>query len=324
MMKKGKESKGKSFAVYFGISFVIFLAASMGIGTLVHKTGEIQLFGETEENLMDDLEFLVDADSEFYEAFQDKNRINILLLGVNDGLTDTIMVGSFDTDARHLDLISVPRDTYYHRDGYEGAAERKINAAYRGHAINTARAVSEILLGMPLHYYVIVDYEGIEKIVDSMGGVPMYIEFPMKYSDPTDKPPLYINIPAGEQVLDGEHAVQFLRYRKGYSEGDIGRVKAQQEFMKAAFRQMLGFELPKVAKTIFKNVESDITLDMTLKMAAKAAGMDADSMETYLMPATYENEAPWYVYPDNAGIEEMIRTIYSIEAPAEEGTDAKE
>ena len=309
------KGNGKVFALSFIISFLIFSAVGVGGSMLLQKTEEVQIFGETKDTLKEDLklDFLVDADSEFYEAFQDANRVNLLLLGVNGGLTDTIMVGSFDMDAKHLDLISIPRDTYYPRKGYVGAAEYKLNAAYNDRPINTARAVSEILQGMPLHYYAVVGYDGIESIVDSMGGVPMNVEFHMRYTDPTDKPPLVIDIPAGEQVLDGEHAVQFLRYRKGYREGDIGRIKAQQEFMKSAFKQMLGFDLPKVAKTVYKNVDSDITLNMTLKLAAKAVGMTSEDMETYLMPATYQNEAPWYVYPDEAGIEDMIRTIYCLD-----------
>ena len=97
--------------------------------------------------------------------------------------------------------------------------------------------MSDLLLGMPIHYYAMVDYDGVSTIVDSMGGIPMDIPFRMRYNDPYDKPPLHIDIPEGQQILDGEHAVQFLRYRHGYPEGDIGRVKAQQAFMKAAFKQ---------------------------------------------------------------------------------------
>ena len=296
------------------------------VSSFFGRVSDIPIFGETETNLMDEMPVLVDEDSIFFEAFQDKNRINVLLMGINQNLADTIMVASFDYDAKHVDLISIPRDTYYHRNGYYNPGALKINAIYQNthEPLETAIAVSELLLGMPIHCYAIVDYEGIKKIVETMGGVPMHIPFDMKYSDPTDKPPLYINIPAGDQVLDGEHAVQFIRYRKGYREGGIGRIKAQQEFMKSAFRQMLGFDLPKITKVIVENIESDITLGTAMKIAKKAVGMSSDSIETYIMPHTLQGEAPYYVYPDSEGIAEMIAQIYSIEpetTPEEDEAD---
>ena len=300
------------FLKYFIIAFIVMMLIMTPVRMLFRTVGDIQPF-QPEENLMDSLNYIVGRDSPFFEAFQDKARVNFLLLGVNDGLTDTIMVASFDMDAQHVDLISIPRDTFYQRPGYNGAAEKKINAAYRGSAINTAQAVSDVLLGMPLHYYAVIEYEGVKNVVDAIGGVPMNIEFHMKYSDPTDKPPLYIDIPAGQQVLDGDHAMQFLRYRKGYVEGDLGRVKAQQEFMKSAFKQALNSNLLKTAETIFANVESDITLEMVGKIVTKAIGMEGGSIATYMMPNTPDPEAPYYVYPKAEEIGEMLKEIYSIE-----------
>ena len=167
---------------------------------------------------------------------------------------------------------------------------------------------------MPINYYVIIGYDGVENIVDAMGGVPMTIrKGGMHYKDPYDTPPLVIDIPEGAQVLDGKHAVQFLRYRKGYLEGDIGRVKAHQEFMKSAFRQCLSYKLPKIAKTVFNNVESDITIGEALSLANSATGISSNAIETYMLPSTPLPDPPYYVIPDAQGIAEMINQIYSIE-----------
>lgn len=321
-----KNKNIKIFISYFLIVFVIATAGFVGAGKAIKEVAESPIFGETETNLMDDMPVLVSEDSIFFEAFQDKSRVNVLLMGLNQNLADTIMVVSFDYEAKHVDLISIPRDTYYYREEYRHSPGfLKINAIYQKtkEPLETAMAVSEILLGMPLHFYAIVDYDGIKEIVDTMGGVSMNIPFHMKYTDITDKPPLYIDIPAGEQVLDGEHAVQFLRYRKGYREGDIGRVKAQQEFMKSAFRQMLGFDLPKIAKVILKNIESDIDLGTTMKIVTKSIGIQGDAIETYVMPHTLQDVAPYYVYPDSKGIAEVITAIYSIEAEPEPGTETE-
>jgi LCP family protein required for cell wall assembly len=257
--------------------------------------------------------------------------VNILMLGVNDGMTDTIMLGSYDLDAKHVDVNSIPRDTYYPREDARSAAERKINSIYSvKKAVGTAAAVSDLLMGMPINYYVVVDYDVVKKVVDSMGGVPMNITFHMHYNDPYDKPPLKIDIPEGYQVLDGETAVKFLRFRKGsngypgYPEGDIGRIKAQQEFVKSAFRQALGFSLPKVVKTTLDNVDSDLPLGMATKLATNAVGLDGEDMRTVMIPGeagTKDGLSYWF--PDEDGVEEMLTEIYNLEPEAGEGESAE-
>jgi cell envelope-related function transcriptional attenuator common domain len=310
-----KKNPMQSFLRTFLIAFIVFVILCTPGLAIFGKVSDAKLFpigDQSTGSLEEQLPVIVDKSSPFFEAFKDKHRVNILLLGVNGGLTDTIMVASFDKDAKHVDLISVPRDTYYHRDGYNSEGENKINAAFRGDPVNTAKAVSEVLMGMPINYYAIVKYKGVENIVNAMGGVPMDIPFNMKYNDPYDKPPLVINIPKGQQVLDGKHAVQFLRYRKGYLEGDIGRVKAHQQFMKSAFKQCISFNLPKITKTVFNNVESDITIGAATSLAASAIGITGDDIQTYLIPATYQPDPPYYVIPDSKKIADMITEIYSI------------
>ncbi len=316
----------KTFAIYFIISLLTATLAMTFLGLLAKEVAESKPFGETETELLEDMPTLVDEDSIFFKPFRDSKRINVLLLGFNQNLSDTMMLVSFDYEAKHVDIISVPRDTYYYRKGYHNPGSLKINAIYQRtwQPLETAIAVSDVLLGIPIHYYAIIDYEGIKEVVDTMGGVPMHIPFHMKYRDPTDKPPLVIDIPAGDQILDGEHAVQFLRYRKGYREGDIGRVKAQQEFMKSAFKQALGFDLPKIAKVVMKNVESDLDLGTVLTLLTKSAGIKGEDIATYVMPHTLQGVAPYFVYPDSEGIAEVIKEIYSIEPEPEETGETEE
>ena len=282
---------------------------------------------------MEDMPSLVDKDSPFFKAFKDSKRVNILLMGVNDGMTDTIMLGSYDMETKHVDVISIPRDTYYPREGANSPAQKKINSIYGAHkAVGTATAVSDVLKGMPINYYVVVDYKVVKKVVNAMGGVPMNIEFHMHYNDPYDKPPLKIDIPEGYQVLDGDTAVQFLRFRHSnsgsgypsYPEGDIGRIKAQQEFVKSAFRQAIGFSLPKVVKTTIENVDSDLPLGMALKLAANAVGLSGEDIQTITIPGksgTKDHLSYWF--PDEDGIEEMLTEIYNPKTDTEK-TDSKD
>ncbi len=101
-----------------------------------------------------------------------------------------------------------------------------------------------------------MDYRGVESIVDSLGGIEVVVPFHMVYKDPptATPPPLYINIPEGKQILDGKQSLNFLRYRKGnkgksgYIDGDLGRIKSQQEFLKSFIDKTLSHKLPIVVK----------------------------------------------------------------------------
>ncbi len=319
----------KKFLKHFFLYLIIITLLLVPVRLLLGRASETRIFSG-EENLLRDLETLVDSDSPFHEEFRDSKRVNVLVMGVNHGMTDTLMLASYDLDLQRIDVISVPRDTYYYREGYTHPAAHKINAIYNAEgAVGTARAVSDILLGMPIHYYAVVDYADVEKVVDSMGGVPIHIPQRMQYSDPYDKPvPLKIDIPAGEQVLDGKTAVGYLRFRS-YPQGDIGRVAAQQAFIQAAFKQALGKDLLKVVNTALDNVDSDISLGMAVKLGTRALGLKSEDLHTWLTPgkaATANKLSYWWT--DSEQIEEMLRQIY--DPPAEEegttpaGVDAEE
>ncbi len=316
-----KENKGKALIVglrHFVVAFLIFTVLFTGIGFVFSKIGDINLFSGIDEGAVSDftLASIVDTSSPFFHTFSESEKVNILLLGVNPPLSDTIMLASFDMKTKHIDLISIPRDTYYPRDGYNHAAEKKLNAAYRKDPLNTAVAVSEILQGIPIHYYAVIEFEGIENIVDSMNGVPVNVPFAMRYNDPADNPPLHISIEKGEQVLMGKDAVDYLRFRKSnvkgfrsYATSDLEREKAQQEFLKSAFQQSIT-HLPSVVKSIHENVVSNIDLKTALQIASKTAGMSKDDIATYSLPGTAMDKSPWYYHPDEEAIKTMLTHIY--------------
>ncbi len=312
--------KSKTFIKFFLIFLVLFTLILIPVTKAVSN---INLFEKHDvDNIEEKMNVLVDPNSPFFEAFTKSKRMNMLLLGVNTNLTDVIMVVSWDMDHDKVSTISVPRDTYFKREGYSGAS-LKINAIYgRDHdVVGLANAVSETLCGIPINYYAVVDYDSVRTIVDGIGGVPIDVPMAMNYDDPYDKPPLHIRIPAGEQVLDGEHAVQYLRFRHGYGNGDIGRIGAQQEFMKSAFKQAIDHGIIDSAKLITTNVESDLTVGAAAKYALSALGLNGESINTYMVPGKEDHSTgPSYWMPDQAGIEEMLFEIYNI--PSEEETSA--
>ena len=254
------------------------------------------------------------GDGPLSDLYRDSERVNVLLLGdTMQGLTDTIMVGSYDMKNQHVDIISVPRDTYYPRDDYPGAALSKINSVYKTEGIEGAsEAVSDVIANIPLHAYAIIDENAIREIVDSMGGVPMNVPFDMKYTD--KKTDLYIDLKKGQQTLNGDQAVQFIRYRKGYKTGDLGRVEAQQEFMSNAFEKAIGWHLPKVAVTVVNNVDTDLTAGTAVRVGIKGVFLDRKDLETKTLPgdSSYKNGASYFIV-DEDKTEDMIRQIYSSE-----------
>src|SRR5690554_2085874 len=109
--------------------------------------------------------------SDLQKLIEKSKRLNIVLLGMEGPRTDTIILASFDPVSKNVDLISIPRDTYFHSEGYNHPEQKKINAVYGRSGVNgTMSVVSHILGKIPIHGYIQVTYEGIENIVDSLGG----------------------------------------------------------------------------------------------------------------------------------------------------------
>ena len=94
--------------------------------------------------------------------------------------------------------------------------------------------------------------------------------------------------------------------------------------MKSAFKQCISFDLPKIAKTVFENVESNITLGTATRLATKAIGISGDDIKTYMLPNTAQPDPPFYVIPDAEKTADMIYEIYSIEAENTSGSSINE
>ncbi len=242
---------------------------------------------------------------------KNSKRFNVLVVGLENTRTDTIILASYDTESKKADLISVPRDTYYPRSSDDPAELKKINAVYAQEGIESLTASVQKLLGIPVDKYVIIDYEAVVACVDKLGGVEVDVPFHMVYSDPYDKPPLHIDIPEGRQVLNGEQSLKFLRYRKGYSNQDLGRIEAQQQFIKSAVRKALGFELPSLIKEAYSYIDTNLKLMDLIGLAGSVIGFSTDNINMNTLPG---EEAPLeglsFYLPDKEDIAEMVLNIY--------------
>jgi LCP family protein required for cell wall assembly len=256
--------------------------------------------------------------TELQKLTEKSSRINVLLMGLEGTRTDTMILASFDPKSKKVDLISIPRDTYHETAGYTRADQKKINAVYGfkrdngGGPEGVMKAVANILK-VPIHHYVTMSYKGVENIVDSLGGVKVNIPFNMDYDDPYSKPPLHIHFKKGTRVLKGKDAIKFLRHRQNndgtHSDGDIGRIKRQKQFVKSAAKSALNLKkLPAVARTVFKFVKTDMELDQIVYYATKAVGISENDIETYTLPGKPKGIS-YYIY-DSTETKNLMIQIY--------------
>lgn len=188
-----------------------------------------------------------------------KGYYTFLLVGTNDDYnTDTMMLCSVDTVNDKVNLVSVNRDTQIDTD----SSNKKINGVYGRSGVEAmCQAVTDIT-GVPIHYYVVVNMESFEKLVDLIGGVEYNVPFDMYHPDRTH-PNEAIDLKAGLQTLDGHKALQFVRFRST-SENDFGRVNRQKDFLIATLKQvMANFSLSQIQDYIGifnENVKTNMTV----------------------------------------------------------------
>lgn len=251
---------------------------------------------------------------------KNSKRVNVIVLGLEGPRSDTMIFASFDPENKSLDIISIPRDTYLVRKGYNRADQKKINAAYGAHGAKGVKTVvSSLFFNIPVDYYITLTYEGVEAIVNSIGGVPVYIPKKMEYDDKYSKPPTRIYFEPGHHVLNGAKSVEFLRYRqpnKGSGaldrHGDLGRVKAQQEFIKSAMKKVLGPKLPNAVASGFRHVKTDITLKAAMKYATSAVGLKIEDINMSVLPGEPRREKTGdYFFHDPIATMELLIEIYS-------------
>lgn len=207
--------------------------------------------------------------------------INILLIGVGGEshpggtLADSIMVASIDTKTKNVSLLSLPRDLYVDIPGH---GKDKINAAHsfgennkknQGGGPAVLKEVVATTLGVPVHYFVRIDFDGFKKIIDTVGGVtvdvkkaindPLYPDAQMRGYDP-------FSISAGSHNLDGKTALKYVRSRETTS--DFDRARRQQQVISALKDKILSAQVlanPKKVTDIITVLGQHLLTDLSAK-----------------------------------------------------------
>ena len=224
-------------------------------------------------------------------VFGNTERMNILVVGIdynynNKGIlytkgarSDTIIVLSLSRDAEFFNVVSIPRDTSVliaDDIGYD-----KINSAYSYGGIEQTRQTVSDFLGIPIHHHVILKVSGAKDVVDALGGLPIDVEKNMDYDDNWGK--LHIHLKKGPQVLDGEQAVGYARFRMD-EEGDRGRIRRQQQVIRALGRKLkepaLLSRLDDLAKVVQQSVDTDLEFMQMVDLANLYSVFDFSKMRS--------------------------------------------
>ncbi|MCD7947094.1 MAG: LCP family protein [Oscillospiraceae bacterium] len=221
------------------------------------------------------------------------------------GNTDTMMLVTYDIPNQKLNVMSLPRDTLVNVSA-TGAASKKLNAVYNSAPSYGEEKIDFLaehvanLVGYPPDFTIVIEWEAVGELVDAIGGVYFDVPLDMNYEDYTQD--LYIHVNKGYQYVDGDKAMQIIRYRYnststgklygGYPEGDIGRIQTQQDFLKVVIESCLQFKnvtkINELAKIFSEQVETTLTIN-NLAWFGKEAIMNGLSMENvafYTMPNT--------------------------------------
>jgi len=250
-----------------------------------------------------------------------KNMLNVLFLGIDrteareetriSAAADTIMLARVDLDNKTMKVLAIPRDTY----GYIPVADKldKINSAYaygaqQGKAIWSIKDAIKRLLGEGgrIDYYFTLDMEPIPDIIDDLGGVEVDVELDMQSHG--------VNLSKGMQVLDGKSSYDYIRWRYG-GDGDIGRIRRQQGFIKAMFKKLQASEMEKELLRIILTYGDDINTDLGLEQLESiirlGAEMNQQDIQFFVLPGegkTMDDTSYWMINEEKAM--QMLEDFY--------------
>ena len=238
-------------------------------------------------NLKEDLDSDYDDGLDLDQIIE--GQYTILFLGMDESgeLSDVNWVLQFDLIAGTMNILQIPRDCYM--PDYASYSTAKFNSIYHSGQETGVTPIQRVVNAIEENFciyvdcYIKLDCEDIARIVDSVGGIPITLPEEIVYE--ADKVLL-----AGEQVLDGQQSEWFIRFRRGYNEGDIGRVKAQRIFLAAAMEKMLNMsqiELLGAMQDIYQNqwIATDLSLEQLSMIADFASNrLTMDSVNVFMVP----------------------------------------
>ncbi len=213
--------------------------------------------------------------------------------------TDSMLLARVDPKTKEVWLLSIPRDT---KVTVPGHGTQKINNAYALGGPELTIETVEKFTDVSINHYMAINFEGFEKAVDAMGGV--WVDVPQEINDiKADRSPGHraAHVDAGYQLLDGEHALTFVRSRD-YPDADITRMKNQQSFFMAIADQVAErtsmARIPGIVSGVAPYISTDMSLMEMLRTAQALRG--AGSKRVYTSTIGGDWVSPYIVTDEEA------------------------
>ncbi|MFA5318131.1 MAG: LCP family protein [Patescibacteria group bacterium] len=289
--------------------------------------GQIKHLAQTSDNLL---------------KGEENDRINILLLGMggkkHEGgyLTDTIMLVSIKPSSGDIAMLSIPRDLSIPVEGYGWRKINNINAfaevEEEGSGGLAASQALNRVLDLPIDYYIRVDFEGFEKIIDEIGGIEVDVEniiddyrYPvlgMEDAENYDSRYQHLYIEPGLQKMDGEMALRYARSRHsaGVEGTDFARSRRQQKVLQAAKEKILNMHIifkPRLITNILETFNEHVSTNLKVWEIVKLWDITKntnsgsivnkvlDNSQAGLLMDYYTEEGAYILQPRNGDFQEI-------------------
>lgn len=240
-----------------------------------------------------------------------KDEYLILMVGVDQAAgeennedftrTDTIMLMKANVKDGTIKLLSIPRDSrVLVRNTYD-----KVNHAHAFGGIELTLQSLRNFLGLDIDYYAQVNYQALVNIVDAIGGVDYEVPEGVEIKKWT------LDIKPGMNHFDGTDTMWYLRTRHIYNNGDIGRVEAQQDFIKAMVDQAVlkskQMNLMTVISSYIKYVKTNLPMPIIMDLVKNINNFSSDKVETFIVPGNEAtiNRTSYYI-PDERGTWDIV------------------
>lgn len=259
--------KRNKILIIIGIIILLILGGAFGAYRYINRVKNVKLQGSNEE---------LKISQETEEKSIKENIENILLLGVDkeENATDTIMILSLDKDDNTAKLTSIMRDMYVEQG--EGKAN-KINYAYHYGGVEGTVSTLNELFNLDINKYALIDFDGLVKIIDYLGGINLNITEKERQLCGASK--------AGNVLLNGEEALAFSRIRK--IDSDFVRTSRQREVMLAILKKCKDIPLtsyPSVIADLSSNVQTNLSTMEILSIAKYLLTLDMNNLNDFRVP----------------------------------------
>lgn len=297
--KKNITTQRKQIYIIIAIITIILLTATGVLGVKIAKNG-LSLKG-----------MLMTSIGQDEKDIQNLDPFYCLVMGISEDieakLTDTIMLCAYYPNEQKVSILSIPRDTFVGNSTTSADSYDKINALCQTSPEKTLEAVRN-LTGIDVRNYVVISNNALRDVVDEIGGVYFDVPMNMNYDDWGQK--LHINLKKGYQLLDGDKAEQLVRFRHNndgttypseYGTQDIGRMRTQREFLKAAATQILSgnniFKIDDIMQVVFENIETNLKMEDIIKYIPSATEFNPENIQSEMLPgvADYIGVLSFYV-----------------------------